>query len=212
MLTAWGMVTLILAICIALLVNEMIKSGQDPLNAFKNQNAQVAAKVIESTQNTSRQTREVLLYFAEANTRSLVPEKQHIELTDSVVENCRAALQNLIAGPQTDLTPILPAATKIRAMYLLDNGELIVDFSRELISSHARTKSASLESLLVYGVVNTLTQSNLQQATAQRIEKVRFLFEGAPPQENFPAHIDLSGPVAPNREWIARPTGSPAHD
>lgn len=212
MLAIWGIVTLILVFCIALLINEMIKSGQDPLNAFTNQNAQVTAKITQNKPTTTRKTQQILLYFASNDARTLVAEKQQIEFTDTLVENCRATLQNLIAGPQTNLTPILPPSTKIRGLYLLENGEMVIDFSRELISQHARTKSATLESLMVYGIVNTLTQTNLQQETANNIQRVRFLFEGAPPQENFPAHIDLSEPIEPNNEWLAAPPERFPHD
>lgn len=212
MLSIWGIVTLILVFCIALLINEMIKSGQDPLNAFTNQNAQVTAKSTQNKPTTIRKTQQILLYFASNDARTLVAEKQQIEFTDTLIENCRATLQNLIAGPQTNLTPILPPSTKIRGLYLLENGEMVIDFSRELISQHARTKSATLESLMIYGIVNTLTQTNLQQETANNIQSIRFLFEGAPPQENFPAHIDLSEPIEPNNEWLpARPERF-AHD
>ena len=205
MVSLWGMVTLILVFIIGLLFNEMIKSGQDPLTAFTNQNIRVAAKITEDRSATTRETKRILLYFASNNARTLVAEEHRIEFTDALAENFRTILQNLIAGPQTDLLPILPASTKIRGLYILENGEMVIDFSRELISQQARPRSASLESLMIYGIVNTLTQANLQQDTSQTIRTIRFLFEGAPPEENFSAHIDLSEPVARNIEWIAGP-------
>jgi len=117
----------------------------------------------------------------------------------------------LIQGPRDILTPILPAATKIRALYLLDSGELVIDFSRELQSEHARFKSASLESLMIYGVVNTLMQSVLQSKTDPPIRQVRFLVEGSPPQEVFPSHIDLSEPVKADPRWSAPALESSSH-
>ena len=128
-----------------------------------------------------------------------------MEFSDSTQENCRAALALLIAGPEKNNTPIFPPQVQLRALYLPDNGELVLDFSRDLIASGARFKSASFESLLVYGVVNTLCQPALQAKGGATVRQVRFLFEGAPPQEGFPAHIDLGGPIRPDETWLAAP-------
>jgi hypothetical protein len=79
---------------------------------------------------------------------------------------------------------------------------MVINFSRELQSEHARFSSATLESLMVQGIVQTVAQSAVHEGEAPRISRVRFLIEDAPPSEAFPAHIDLAEPVAPDAQWL----------
>jgi hypothetical protein len=144
----------------------------------------------------------VTLYFADTEGKSLAPDLGRIAITDSTVENCRNALDALLKGPRDGLTPILPPPAAIRGVYLLEDGELVVDCSMDLETELKRIRSASLESLLVYGVVNTLTQPAVQGAKDVRVTKVRFLIEGSSPRETFPSHLDMSNPIAPDPGWI----------
>lgn len=213
MLALWAMVTMVLLFTVILLVNEMIESGRDPLEALRIESPEPANA--EAPQQRSRDalgSREVDLYFAAADARGLVIETHLIEFGDSTVENCREALHKLIEGPRDILTPILPSNAKIRALYFLeDQGELVVDFSRELLSEHALFTSASIEALMAYGVVTTLTQPALRPPGGASVKQVRFLFEGLPPQGQFPVHIDLRTPVAPGQRWIALPGEPDGH-
>jgi spore germination protein GerM len=203
-LSIWAMVTLILLFSVYLLANEMIRQGQDPLGIIK---AETAAETPTGpapppTPTTSGQ-REVQLYFASEEGAALMPERRRLVLTESTAENCRVAINELIAGPRDLRTAVLPAAAKLRAIYLLDNGELVVDLSRELLAEHAKFKSATLEGLMFYAIVDTVAQKSLMGEDGKTVQRVRFLIEGLPPQEAFPAHLDLSQPLAPDRRWVA---------
>lgn len=198
----WSMVTLVLFFCVVLLVNELLKSGSNPL-ALPEPQAQAPTQSGSGAPvraaNLGQQ--EALLYFSDPNGSLLLPEPVQIERSESTVENCRQLLDALIKGPRDVLTPILPNTTKIRALYLLEGGELVIDFSRELeVDSR---KSASAESLMIYGVVNTLSQPVSKGTAESAVTRVRFLIEGASPQDRFPAHIDLSNPVTPDTAWVA---------
>ncbi len=211
LLALWGMATLVLIFCVVLLVNEIRTRGQQPWDAVWQEAGKFPVPANPESQSPATRAREVMLYFANANAQALSPERHSVEFSDSTVENCRQVLKRLIAGPREALTPVLPATTRIRAIYLRDDGELVVDFSRELVSEHVRLKSASLEALLVYGVVHTLAQPALQLHADRKIERVRFLFEGASPPESFPAHLDLSEPIAPDPAWNEAAREGPAH-
>jgi hypothetical protein len=199
LLSVWAFVTLVLLLCVVLLAVEMTRQGHDPLAAVQGTkpDAPVPAPTVESGAS-----KEVTLFFAGADGRDLVAQPARIEITDSTSENCRHALEALIHGPGAPLTPLLPASTKIRGLYLLESGTLVADFSMELEAELKRVRSASVESLLIYGIVNTLTQPALQaaheNAVPVTVKSVRFLIEGAPPRETFPAHADLSLPVLPS--------------
>ncbi|MBI2434129.1 MAG: GerMN domain-containing protein [Candidatus Hydrogenedentes bacterium] len=202
-LAVWGMFTMVLLFCVILLVREMTAQGQDPLASLRAE-MPPAGQPAGRAPEKSTGVREVILYFASQDGRVLAPEIRSIEYTDSTLENCRHALEQLIEGPRDILTPVLPPNTQINAMYLLDDGELVVDFSRELQTEQGRFRSTGTEALLAYAVANTLTQKGLQGGGEAAPTRVRILLEGSRPQETFPAHLDLSGPLWPDPNWIER--------
>lgn len=199
----WGLGTLILLFVVLLLVGNLMKTGQDPFDAIRPREKAATAPTAPRVAASLGQ-RPIKLYFADAEGKTLEAEERAVDFSDSTQENCRHALDQLIAGPQGGArSAVFPAQVALRAVYLLDSGELVLDFSRDLISAGARFKSATFEALLVYAVVNTLTQPTLQAKGGLPVRQVRFLFEGAPPQEGFPAHLDLSAPVRPDATWLA---------
>ncbi|HOZ48013.1 MAG TPA: GerMN domain-containing protein [Candidatus Hydrogenedentes bacterium] len=203
--TVWAMVTLVLLVCLGMLVYEMVQRGQWPLELVPSKTAAEATPAAPAGETAA--TEEVLLYFGDGAGRRLEPEIRSVRSSDSTVENCRSALEALIQGPQDreNLRAILPEATRVRALYLLSGGELVVDFSRELIVGYKDLKSVSVEALMLYGVVQTLTQDALRGVEGESVRSVRVLIEGAPPPESFPAHLDASVPIVPDPQWLAVP-------
>lgn len=205
LLIGWGMFTLVLIFCIVFLVAQMISQGKSPLDLAIFEEGGIPEE--ESAEAVATmQSVDVALYFAASDGRLLVPETRRIEYQDSLVENCHRVLDALIDGPRDILNPIMSRSTRIRGVYLMGDGELVVDFSKDLELEHPR--SASAESLFVYGVVQSLTQEALTDSEGNTVKKVRFVLEGSPPTEGFPAHIDLNDPIWPDAEWIA--TTAPA--
>lgn len=197
---AWGMATLVLVFCVILLVLEMVRKGQDPLALVKEQTDAAAPQPLEISQPSP--TQDITLYFATADGRMLAPEPYRIEYSDFTINNCRTALDALIRGPQGPLTPILPPSARVNGMYLLEDGELVINFSIELELADRKLKSASLEALMIYGIVNTLTQRALKGDKEGAVTKVRFLIGDSAPRESFPAHLDVSEPISPDPRWI----------
>lgn len=207
LLAVWAMATVVLALCVILLAREMTQRGHNPFTLPKapapSSSAQADKAAADGTRSAEggRSPGDITLYFASSDGRVLEPEVRRFERSAFTAANCRAALDALIAGPQTPLTPILPSSAKVRAVYLLADGELVVDFARELVE--ALPRSASTEILMAYGVVNTLTQPALQGDQEPAVRVVRFLVEGSAPEEAFETHLDFSGPIAPNPRWIS---------
>lgn len=201
-MAVWGLGTVVLLFVVILLVGQMMKTGQDPFDPIREKRSPEAQQAAPRT-TASMGQHPVQLYFGDGEGRSLVVEERVMDFSDSTQENCRQALNLLMAGAGNGHTSIFPAQVRLNALYLLESGELVLDFSRDLIAAGSRFKSASFESLLVYGVVNTLTQKSLQAKGSPPVREVRFLFEGSPPQEGFPAHIDLKYPVQPDTAWFA---------
>lgn len=208
-LSLWGLLTLVLLFTVLMLVNQMLRAGQDPLEAMR------ATPETNTPRTQARPAlalglKEVALFFADADGRYLSPQVQALEFTDSTVENCRTVLEALIVGPKQGGAPVLSPAVRVRAIYLLENGDLVVDFSREFASEHARVKSASMEALMVQAIATTLAQGPLQSKGEPAVRRVRILVEGSPPTDAFPAHVDLSEPVEPDSLWVAPESEAPA--
>lgn len=196
----WGLVTLILVFTVSLLMYEMYEQGQTPLAMTLGSDG--AAQHVSSSSSPVETSYEVDIYFASKSMSIVSAETHRLDLGGSTVENCRAAMTHLIDGPNLPtLAPIVSNKTRIRGMYLMENGELVVDFSRDLEAGHI--KSASAEMLMVDGIVSTLFQPILKGAQDLPVKSIRFLFEGSPYQQSFPAHIDLSDPVRPKPKELA---------
>jgi len=91
------------------------------------------------------------------------------------------------------LVSAIPAATKLRALFVTDKGEAFVDLSGDVQSAHP---GGSLNELLtVYTIVDALTE-NLPAITA-----VQVLVDGKE-VETLAGHVDLRRPLAKNLTWI----------
>lgn len=200
LLAMWGLGTLVLLFSVILLVYELSRQEATPYGTASPQTNGRAPSLGETDSNAMR---EVQLYFASPEGAALVAEPRRIEMGERVVENCRKILIALIEGPRDLLAPVVSPSTSVRGIYLLPDGELVVDFSRELETGHIR--SATAELLLVHSIVTTLTQPVVTSRGGDRVSSVRFLFAGSPPTGVFPSHIDLSDPVTPDLNWIEKP-------
>jgi hypothetical protein len=190
----------VLILCVLFLAGELSRRGGDPVRALEGAPAAERPAREDGPLEARGMSRDVTLFFASAETGYLKPEQRRLALTEHTSANCRAALEALIAGPREVGGAVLPPAAQVRGVYLAPGGELVVDLSRELQLNLAR--SASAEGLMAQSLANTLTQQALYVPGGDAVERVRLLIEGAPPGEGFPAHLDASGPLYPNRDWI----------
>lgn len=139
--------------------------------------------------------RDVVLYFGDPAGVVLQAETREITgCQDS--QNClETTLQALIDGPIGDLTPILPAHTRLLAVAEQD-GLATVDFSRELISSHPGGSVSEL--LTAYGVINTLAEN------FPHIRQLRILVEGEG-VNSLKGHVDLRQPISADFRFTRQP-------
>lgn len=199
LIVTWGVVTLVLLIGVIVLGYRVLGASEGPIVV---PDGNVVARNVPTAKPAAGKATNVFLYFADGMGEFLAPQMERIPLSSSPPENCRRVVQALIRGPKEGLTPIVPESASLRGIYQLDNGELVIDFSREMEVS--LKKSAAAEMLMVQGVVASVMQRDLYGGNDQPVTAVRFLFEGAPPGESFPAHVDLSEPVTVDRSWIGQ--------
>ena len=201
-MAAWGMLTVVLIFIAILLCIELgRRSNQAPVRK-EMATRPTPAPIVEPPETVP--TRNVTLFFADVAGRGLAPETAAVEHDEYTVDNCRNALQALIKGPQDGkLAPILPPTTKIRGVYLIEEGHLVVDLAIEIELDLRKIKSAAVEASMIYGIANTLAQPELKGDKESAVQKISFLIEGSPPRESFPAHLELSRPTIPDSSWLA---------
>lgn len=197
LMAVWGLATLVLLFSLVLLGYEFYRRGDRGATAMPDTPIFAPSHPSYSGANE----REIDLYFAAPDSLKLWPEARLIELTNDTVENCKRAFGELLMGPQSEAVPVLPASSALRAIYLLDSGELVVDFTRGVDAPEIASVSGEL--MFLRGVVATLAQPGLHAGNSRRVQRVRILFEGAPTSDRFPKHIVIGGAIAPESAWLA---------
>ena len=100
----------------------------------------------------------VSVYFKNIETNTLVPESVCIDVKELSDNPYMKLLNLLLSGPTNDkLENPLPEGTKINKAYLKEN-TVYVDFSNEFITN--APTGVEEESLIIYSIVNTLTELN----------------------------------------------------
>jgi len=194
-LTAWGMVTLILVVCIAFLLVEMRQQGYtiSPL-------AKQALSQREIVTEFGSELHQVQLYFGDLEKNGLIGETRQLELTTDTVSNCKKVLEAIIQGPQQMMSPVLNPGVQVRAIYLEENGNLIVDFSREI--ELERNASPTSDWIMVQSLVNSIVQESVVGTGGTPVNSLRILVEGSVPFANFPSHIDVSEVIKPEEALL----------
>ena len=204
-LSLWGFATIVLVMALLLLVQHMAQQGQYPF-ALPTPTPAPTVEIDEPTASAfdGKEKREASLYFATEDGSGLTIETQWLSLGDDTVANCHVILDALIAGPQGDLSSLtIPSSSNVRAVYLMADGELVIDLSMETVLAVRKFPSVSSENLLLQSIAHTLTAREVLGSDATAINSVRVLIEGAPPEESFQdAHCDWDTPVAPDPSWL----------
>ena len=138
----------------------------------------------ETPSFTSEQNRrEVTLFFQEADSESLGPEKRKIFLTSSIADQAKQIVVELINGPlEKGLLSTLPPQTRLRGLYLDRTGTAYVDLSSELVDFHSGGTDEEIAT--IFSIVDSLAY-NLPQ-----IKRVHILVNGEE-RDTLKSHLDL---------------------
>ena len=129
------------------------------------------------------------LYFTDKNNLFLKAEERILSQTGDPIRFGQAIVRGLIRGPGQELAPTIPQNTKLRALYITEEGTGYVDLSVDIQENHPG--GVATELLTVYSIVNSLILNIAE------IEAVKILIEG---QESLTlaGHIDLQQPFEAN--------------
>lgn len=111
----------------------------------------------------------ISLYFKNIETNSLIAEAKCIDVKDLSKDAYSYLINLLIAGPESEkLESAIPEGTKVNSCTLKGN-TVYVDLSKEFIDN--APSGIEEESMIVYSIVNTLTELN-------EVSNVKFLING----------------------------------
>jgi spore germination protein GerM len=127
--------------------------------------------------------RDVSLFFQDADSDQLVRERRKIFQTNSLTDQAKQIVVELIEGPRDqDLLPTIPQQTRVLGLYMDRHGTAYVDLSHELVSLHLGGSAEELAT--IFSLVNSLT-FNLPD-----IKRVHILVDGEE-RDTLKSHLDL---------------------
>jgi len=133
------------------------------------------------------------LYFANNDQNVLMAEQRSMPEGIQPEKAGVRIMQALLAGPKQRLERTIPAETRLRGFYILDNRTAYVDLSNEIREHHPG--GARSELLTIFSIVNSLTM-NLTD-----VETVKILIEGQE-MTTLTGHMDLRFPMRANLLYV----------
>ncbi len=139
-------------------------------------------------------TRVVALYFLADNDDLLHAEEREIP-AGSPLEEAKAIVTELIAGPRAGLVAALPPETNLIQLFITKEGTAYVDLSKDI--QERILPGSSSEICAVYSIVDTLVQN------IKTIRKVFILIDGQE-RDTLAGHVNLELALSPDTSLIAR--------
>ena len=137
-----------------------------------------SGQMIENTEEV-----EIRLYFTDEKEEALVVEKRTISKVEGIA---RATMIALTQGPENEkLKATLPTGVTLKDINIKEDGLCIVDFSKELVENHTKTKAT--EMITVAAIVQTLSQFS-------SVKEVQILVDGKR-ISSIGGTVDLSQPI-----------------
>lgn len=151
----------------------------------------------EATPGTAAQVRKInaTLFYVGESGLELVPVTREVQYGTTPAEQARRIVEAQIQAAPQGLSTSIPAATKVRNVFLTPGGEAYVDFSGEFTTGHSGGSFG--ETMAVFAIVNALTM-NLPDITA-----VQILIDGKE-VDTLAGHVDLRHPIKRSLAWVKK--------
>jgi len=152
--------------------------------SFNQFDQQLHAKRIQPPDKTT-----VHLYFVDKKNTFLMAEEKTLFHPDDPVEFGSIIIDALIKGPQKELMRTIPANTKLRALFITQNGTAYVDLTENVTAEHPGGSKSEI--ITIYSIANSLILN------IDEINTVKILINGRE-ADTLAGHIDLSSPFKAN--------------
>jgi spore germination protein GerM len=140
----------------------------------------------------------VTLYLLSGSGRTLVAQEREIPYADSLQEQAKQVIRQLLAGSRRGRGSPFPRGVRLRDLFITPQGLAFVDLSQELISNHPGGSCG--EELTVYSLANTLITN------FPAVKRVQILVEGREIQ-TLAGHLDLTKPFGRGPRWLEQSSG-----
>ncbi len=133
------------------------------------------------------------LYYVAENGLHLTAVDADVPYGATPAEQARALLEAQLQPAPAPLAQAIAEGTKVRQIFVADNGTAFVDLSKEAVTNH---RGGSLDELFaVYAIVNAVT------VNLPAVKGVQILVDGQE-VDTLAGHVDLRHPLARNMEWV----------
>ena len=129
------------------------------------------------------------LYFSDQDNQFLIAEERSLKHPENPALFAKRIVEALIKGPQLGLVRTIPKRTKIRAIYVTQDGICYVDLNSTIADQHPGGIKSEL--LTVYSIVNSVVLN------VPEVEAVKILINGSE-SKTLAGHVDLQVPVKAN--------------
>jgi germination protein M len=136
----------------------------------------------------------IVLFFASEQDSLLHHEERNINPESSIAQLAKRIIAELLSGSRLGFLSPIPPETRLRELYITEEGVAYVDFSREIMDKHLSGSSAEMST--IYSIVNSLAYN------IKSIKKVFILVDGGE-KRTLRGHIDLTRPFQPKYDIVA---------
>ena len=138
----------------------------------------------------------IKVFFGSPARLRLEAEGRTIYASSNRADRAKQALIELFKGPRSGLVAVVPEGTRLKELYIDDDGTAYVDLSKEVAEDHPGGVFA--ERLTIAAIVNTLMYN------FSEINHVRLFVEGEP-RETLAGHVRADRLLGRDRSLVARP-------
>lgn len=149
----------------------------------------------ESESEESEEPQTIILFFPSEHDSLLHREEREIMPESSIALQAKRIIAELLSGSRLGYLSPIPPETRLRELYITEEGVAYVDFSREIMDKHLSGSSAEMST--IYSIVNSIAY-NLEP-----IKKVFILVDGGE-RKTLGGHIDLTNPFQPVYDIVAK--------
>lgn len=188
-------IILFLVLLFATVSSIFIYNNKDKLETSRlyKQLTETYDKLDEYKDSLSTEEWKAELYFGDESSDFLVTEFRRVSSSDTPERMAAVLIEELIKGPTARGVRTIPDQTEIRSVNIDRQGQLQVDFSRDLSEFHPGGSSSEI--MTVFSIVNTLTQN------VEEVKSVKILIDGKA-IDTIAGHIDCRQPFSSNMKIV----------
>ena len=176
-------------------------SAVAPENAAGEESGAEWLTALEQTGDREGNRLKVFIFYQSSRRNLLLPEENEIFRTERLTDQAKQVIELLARGPAGEgAVSALPQGSRLRSLYLFEDGLAVVDFSGEI--SWAHPGGVWGERASVYAVVNSLVFN------FPSIRRVKILVDGRE-AETLAGHLSLDRPFAMDLSMVGSPLPAP---